>query len=235
MDSAKLKEQFAKDPAAVFLDVLRSAGERLTAKKITSSLIEHGLPETSIKAQWKKCLDIIKYHPYVARPTTMSYEWREKPVDPDEAFVRLLALLTTTSKSKARARDELAEVVRSGLKAAGDLTSPDDEVRFRVTQERQSQIDGLLAVAELAGEIEELAHNSGDPDVIVERVQTRVQALSLEQIGRSGEQARFDPSLHEAIGARPSAGSPVTIVRPGYSWRNDKEAVLLQRAQIAVE
>src|SRR5579859_7975071 len=135
VDGAKLRDRFDRDPAEVFLDVLRDAGEPVTAKKIMANLVERGLPEPSVRKQWSAVQrEIIKYHPYVARPTTMSYVWREKPVDPDEAFTRMLDLLKPTSQRKLKLRDDLAELVRSGLNPASGPARQDDEALFRATQ-----------------------------------------------------------------------------------------------------
>jgi len=225
LGNTSLKQQFDKDPAAVFLDVLRNAGEPLTAKRAKDTLVERGLPEASVSKQWGAFQrEIVKFHPHVTRPSSLKYAWRETPVPADEALTRLLDLLKTTSRSKGRLRDELATLVHDGLKDAGG----DDETKIRAAQERQAEIDVLRAFAELAGEVEELAYNSGDPDVIVERVQTRVAGHSLTQIGRSGDDAPFDPEVHKPIGSRPGDGATVRIVRPGY--RNG--TVLLQRALV---
>jgi hypothetical protein len=236
VDSAKLKQRFDKNPTEFILDVLRDADRPMTATKIMGNLVERGLPEELVKKHWTAVQrDTVKYHPYIVRPTSRSYAWQKEPIGPGEALTRMLDLLKITSSTKLKVRDDLADLVRSGLKAASDSMPAGDEARFRATQERQTRVDGLRAVAELAGEIEELAYNSGDPDVIVERVQTRVEAQSIEQIGRSGEQTRFDSSRHEAIGRPPVVGSAVTVVRPGYTWRTDQEDVLLQRALVAAE
>jgi AcrR family transcriptional regulator len=244
VDDASLKQHFDSDPSAVFLDVLRVAGERLTAKRVKDGLIERGLPEPSVSKQWAAFQrDVLKYHPHISRPTTQSYEWREEPVAAEDALTRLLDLLSTTSKSKSGLRDQLADLIRAGLKTADshgqDSPGPEssdsdgDESRFRATQQRQARIDVVRAVAELAGEVEEIAYNSGDPDVIVERLQTRVKARSVDQIGRSGDAASFDPALHDAIGARPAVGAAVSVVRPGYSWRDGAETFVLQKALVA--
>jgi hypothetical protein len=249
VDDASLKHRFDSDPSAVFVDVLRVAGERLTAKRVKDGLIERGLPEPSVSKQWSAFQrDVLKYHPHISRPTTQSYEWSEDPVAAEDALTRLLDLLSTTSKSKSGLRDQLADLIRAGLKTAdsnapggsgpgrsdsGGSDSDGDEGRFLATQQRQARIDVVRAVAELAGEVEELAYNSGDPDVIVERLQTRVKARSVDQIGRSGDAATFDPVLHEAIGARPATGAAVSVVRPGYSWRDGAETFVLQKALVA--
>ena len=233
MGNTSLKQQFDKDPAAVFLDVIRNAGEPITAKRTMANLVERGLPEASVKKQWTAFQrDVVKFHPHVVRPTPQKYAWQETPVAPDGALTRLLDLLTTTKvPGRLKLRDELAQLVRDGLDDALAEDEDDDEVRFQAAQERQVEIDVLSAFAELAGEVEELAYNSGDPDVIVERVQTRVKSRSLEQIGRSGDDAPFDPVVHNPIGSRPADGATVRIVRPGY--RNGP--VLLQRALVTAK
>src|SRR6266545_3451892 len=194
VDQKTLRERFNKEPMDVFLDLLRDAGEPITAKKAMDTLIEAGLPKPLVAKQWKSAQKyIIRYHPHVVRPTIRKYQWSEKPVAPDEALGRMLEVLATESPSKVKLRDELSEVIRAGLKAAGG------------------------------------------PAVIVERVQTRVQQLSLEVVGRPGDEVKFDPLSHAAIGQSPDVGSPVTIVRPGYSRRTGGQAEIIEKALVARE
>jgi hypothetical protein len=234
VDQETLRERFSKSPADVFLDVLRDAGEPVTKRKAIDTLTAAGLEEPLVAKQWDSAQkNVIRYHPHVMRPTTMKYQWSDKPIAPDEALDRMLGVLATESPSKVKLRDSLADVIRAGLKTAGQPAVQHDEIAFRAAQERQLQIDGLRAVAGLAGEIEELAYNGGDPDVIVERVQTRVQQLSLEAVGRPGDEVKFDPLSHAAIGQTPNVGSPVTIVRPGYFWHAGTRAEIIEKALVA--
>jgi hypothetical protein len=228
---AELRQQFE--------EALRAAGAPLTAAKLKDLLVERGSPRPEVDKAWKVFQSkVAVFHPHIVRPSRVTYEWSSEPVDAPEAFARLLKLLPTTSREKIALRDQLAKLVHSGLEAPAPAVEnvqapPSDEDRFQAARLRQARLDGMLAVADLAGEIEEMAWNSGDPDLIVERLQTRVEQLAVEQLGRCGDEVEYDPERHRGIGSVPKQGGPVTVVRPGYVWRDDAgETVVLQRVQV---
>jgi hypothetical protein len=97
---------------------------------------------------------------------------------------------------------------------------------------RQSLIDGLRALAELASEVEELAVNEASVRAMVHRVRSRVKLAGLEPIGRAGETTAFDRRRHELIGPPARDGAPVLVIRPGYAWRTPHEDVILARAVV---
>jgi hypothetical protein len=215
-----------------FEAVLRAAGAPLTAAKLKQALVDGGAPKAAVDRAWTAFRKLAAFHPHITRPSRVTYGWSSDPVTPPEALARLLKLLATTSREKAAARDALAAIIHGGL--TGPVAVSADEGRFRSARLRQARLDGLLAVADLAGEVEEMAYNSGDPDLIVERLQTRVEALAVEQHGRCGDEVPFDPERHTGVGSVPRQGGPVTVVRPGYTWRDDAgETVVLQRVQVA--
>src|SRR6266511_2129276 len=87
VDQKTLRERFNKEPMDVFLDLLRDAGEPITAKKAMDTLIEAGLPKPLVAKQWKSAQKyIIRYHRHVVRPSIRKYQWSEKHVAPDEAL-----------------------------------------------------------------------------------------------------------------------------------------------------
>jgi hypothetical protein len=111
----------------------------------------------------------------------------------------------------------------------------DDDSKVRAARERQFRLDALHAVADLAGEIEELAFDSGDADLIVERLRARVKAAALDQVGRPGDGATFDPARHEAQGSRPADGAAVTVVRPGYASAEHGTQLVLRKALVVAD
>jgi len=210
---------FGRDPNAAFVTVLRDAREPLTARKVIDTLAERGVPRATVSAKWATFQKtVVKFHPNIHLPGRGLYEWRDEPVSADTALNRLLGLLPTSNRVKVPLRDALVAVIRS----SPERTEPakagtDDDAKVRAARERQFKLDALHAVAELAGEVEELAYDSGDADLIVERLRARVRATALEQLGRPGDEAKFDPARHEAQGRRPADGAAVTVVRPGYA------------------
>lgn len=228
-------DRFGRDPHEVFLKILQDAGGPLTAKKIIDAVAGEGIPRPAVGAAWKKFQSgVVKFHPNIHLPARGSYEWRAEPVAPEVALSRLVELLATANKVKVPLRDALVEVVRSGPSAGGPPADGDDAT-ISAARERQFKLDALHAVAELAGEVEELAYDTGDAEMIVERLRARVKAVALEQFGRPGDGATFDPARHDVMGERPTDGAAVTVLRPGYAWRENGSPLVLRRALVVAE
>ena len=135
----------------------------------------------------------------------------------------------------------IAELEDARLRALADL----DNTRKRcVAQTRRAEEDARAAVAsqwlpvidslDLA-----LAHATADPATIVDGVEAvREQALGvLARLGfprRDDRGARFDPTRHEAVAARPDPGTEADmvaeVVRPGYGEGDHQ----LRPAQVVV-
>jgi hypothetical protein len=106
------------------------------------------------------------------------------------------------------------------------------EQRVRAARERQLRIVAMRALADVLMEVEELAAAGADGAVTVERVRAMAQRQALTPIGRAGATIAFDPAWHRAIGAAPSPGVPVLVIRPGYLWQAGDEEILLGQAQV---
>ncbi len=104
------------------------------------------------------------------------------------------------------------------------------QTSFRAAQDRQLKIDSIRTLAEMAIEVEELAANGAEPDVIIERVRTLAEISELEPIGQVGQPTTYDPARHRPLAGQPDAGSEVSVVRPGYTWHADDDDVLLEKA-----
>ena len=135
----------------------------------------------------------------------------------------------------------IAELEDARLRALADL----DNMRKRcAAQTRRAEEDARAAVArqwlpvidslDLA-----LAHATADPATIVDGVEAvREQALGvLARLGfprRDDRGARFDPTRHEAVAARPDpsteADTVAEVVRPGYGEGDHQ----LRPAQVVV-
>jgi hypothetical protein len=223
---------FGRDPNAAFVKILRDAREPLTARKVIDAVAERGVARPTVSAKWATFQKtVVKFHPNIHLPGRGLYEWRDAQVSAGVALNRLLDLLATTNKVKVGLRDALVAVIRSSKNEAGT----DDDAKVRAARERQFKLDALHAVAELAGEVEELAYDSGDPDLIVERLRARVRATALDQLGRPGDEAKFDPAQHEVQGRRPADGAAVTVVRPGYASAEGGTALVLRKALVVAD
>ncbi|MGI8333660.1 hypothetical protein ACRYCC_27235 [Actinomadura scrupuli] len=106
-------------------------------------------------------------------------------------------------------------------------------VGVRASQERQLQIDVLRSMADLAAEVEELTASKVTPEVLIERVHAMLSDQGLEVVGEVGAEAPFDPGSHEPLIGAPTAGEPITVLRPGCLWRSGSEDVLLSRALVS--
>lgn len=119
--------------------------------------------------------------------------------------------------------DRLEESLRAEHRQASSLRS---------AQDRQIQIDVIRSLADLAAEVEELAAEQTDPEVLVERVRALAYAQALEPVGQAGQKLPFDPTAHEPIVGAPSNDDEVTVIRPGYRWRPSDEDVLIEKALV---
>lgn len=238
-DPAELRTRFAADPAAVFLTALRDLGGALNCAELTRELTAAGLDQAAVSGVWKSTVQkIFKTHQQV-RVDGARYQWSAESVDPHAGLrglpaAQALARLTDGSRLTAAQKAALAEAVRAGLHP-GDQPSPSgvDDQEIRAAQDRQLRVDGARAVAEIAMEIEELAFNGADADLIVERVRVLVEMASLTPIALPGQQVPFDPARHSSLAGFPDAGSAVTVIRPGYFFRTRGEDVLLGKAIVA--
>jgi hypothetical protein len=104
------------------------------------------------------------------------------------------------------------------------------QVSFRAAQDRQLRIDSIRTLAEMAIEVEELAANGAEPEVIIERVRALAEINELEPIGQVGQTTTYDPAQHRPLAGQPDTGSEVSVVRPGYTWHAEDDDVLLEKA-----
>jgi hypothetical protein len=123
-------------------------------------------------------------------------------------------------------REAWHEVAVAGLK-------PGINPKLRAAQELQCRIGAARAAAELAIEVEEIAHNGADPEQIVKRVRNALAHKDLTPIGAAGEDTGFDPARHRMQAGDPRPGTPVFILRPGYFWRHGNELMIIEHALVA--
>ena len=225
--------------AAAFLALLREADGPLDARALKQRLLARGVPAGVADAAWRRAQPALRRHAEVAFDAargTYRYGTSNPPAPPltgDEALDRLLP------QPMSGRRAELAAIVRAALKERDDLEA---RIRagyaggreLRAAQERQIRIEAVRALADVVAEVEELAAAGAGTEVAVERIRVLAHAFGLEPIGRAGEQTTYAPALHTAIGTRPADQSRVTVLRPGYTWRDGTEVVLIGRAQVVV-
>jgi hypothetical protein len=102
-------------------------------------------------------------------------------------------------------------------------------------RQRQARLDAVRALAELAGEVEELAANGAGPAAMIHRVRARVGRSGLVPIERAGEETAYDRRRHAPISGAIADGTTVVVVRPGYRWQAPDEDVLIAKAIVEEE
>lgn len=228
--SPTLADVFAADPRAAVLRLLESAGTPLAASEIKQALVSSGVARADADRRWSAIQRSLRSEPQVVVEGHL-YRWVTEsdggadPGDVDidvDAFAALdLLLKSGLGRAKTAA---LVEIVRAALKAGDDRES--------AARLRQAEIDGLHALTELAGEVEELVANEVDPAILVRRVRARVKRSGLEPIDRAGDHTRFDRRVHRPITGTIRDGAPVTVVRPGYVWTADGTSLLIGKAVV---
>jgi hypothetical protein len=214
--------------AADFLDVLREARAPLSARDLKQRLGARGVARAEADAAWRRAQRVLRR---VTRydPGARTYAW--EPLSPARALDALergdlgpveRGALAGTVRAALAERDDLEARLREAYR--GSLPTPGGG-RARAASAR--------ALARLAMEVEELAASGAGTAVMVERVRTLVRMCDLEPIGRAGEETGYDGARHAAVGGPAKAGARVSVIRPGYLWRDGDDEVLLDRAQVA--
>jgi hypothetical protein len=202
------------------LKVLEEAGIALTRAGILERLTEGGVPEGRAAGAWKSVRGKLKTHDQVVVEGSR-YRWSPDGRRELSAFeaVDLLA----EAGLRAPRRKELADLIRTAL---GDEQE-------RAVRRRHADIASARALAELAGEVEELVANESSAKTLIQRVRARVARSNLEAVANAGEEVPFDRSRHKPIGGGIRDGATVLVVRPGYVWRSASGDVLV--AEVLVE
>jgi hypothetical protein len=209
---------------AMVLQILRDAGKALSPADIRGALQAGGMAKADTDRAWSVVQRQVKAHPEICIEGSR-YRW-VGPQPPDVSPVEALDLLLGDGLPGPR-RSALVEVVRAALSA-----SPRQNSAEEVARRRQTQIDGVRLLAELASEVEELLANETDPPVMIRQVRAWVKRSGLSPVGRAGEATTFDRTKHQPIVGRIRDGASVIVVRPGYIWRHGSEDVLLGKAVV---
>jgi hypothetical protein len=201
------------------LRVVRESADPVTAGDIRDAL---AAAKVELDARtWDRLQRRLRADDHVAVDPGHRYRYVAQPVVPSaiDAFERIV------NAAAGRVGPAVIDTVRSALASGpGDVEA--------MARGRQTEIDGLRALAELASEIEELTVNEASGRALIHRIRGRVKLAGLEPIERAGETIPFDRRRHESIGAPVRDGAPVLVIRPGYAWRTPTEDVLISRAAV---
>jgi hypothetical protein len=101
-------------PAAVFVDLLREAGDALTARALKQRLEARGVPKDAVDAAWRRAQPGVRRHANVAfTEARNAYQWSDTPA-PLPVFTPTTALEHLLSP-RGSGRVEAAEVIRAAL------------------------------------------------------------------------------------------------------------------------
>ncbi len=240
MDHPELAFRLRALPAAVFVDLIRQAGEPLTARTLKQRLAERGVAQDVVDAAWRRAQPGVKRHANIRAEPSGHYAWSDVPVPREVPRLTALAALERILRGRLAApvKADLAEQVRRAV-TERDVLEQQAQATYagareaRTALERQIRVEAARALAEVAAEVEELAVGGASTDVLTERVRALVKAFDLNPIGRAGDDDLFDPGRHAPIGGHPVDGAPIMVIRPGYTWRVGDRDVLLEKAQVA--
>lgn len=216
----------AAKPHDALIDAIREANGPIGGRELHRAIREAGQPESTWQAWTSGLKDWIVLHPRVkvtGSGAHKRYRWG-KPVSAKTALARLAQRV----KAPQWLRAAWHEVVAAGL-SQRPVVNP----KLRAAQELQARIGVARAAAELAIEVEEIAHNGADSEQIVKRVRNAVAHKDLTPIGAAGEDTFFDPAKHRIEARLPRPGTPVFILRPGYLWRYGSEVMIIEHALVA--
>jgi hypothetical protein len=225
---------FARDPEAAVLEVLRFAGKPLKAGDVKAALVAVGVPKADADKAWPRVQKRIKEHANVAAEGA-AYRWTDEPRAAAASELTAEAALDLLLKGRLAAarKTALAAIVRSAVASSGAAAQGTPGAsEAEALRRRQSEIDAVRQLAELASEVEELIANETEPAVLVRQIRAWVQRSGLDPIGRAGEETRFDRKLHRPVGGAIRDGATVFVVRPGYFWRAAAEDVLIAKAVV---
>jgi len=231
-----LAGRFAGDPVAAVCHVLRRAAAPLTATDIKQALQDGGVAKADVDRVWPRVQRKLAAHDEVL-VAGRTYRWSVVP-----KAVTATQALELLGEARIPAGDKalLVDVVRAALthqpengKHAEDSSDAEDSGDAEdEARRRQSAIDAVRALAELASEAEELAVNEARPEALIHRLRARVKRSGLEPIDRAGDETTFDRRRHKPIDGAIRDGARVLVVRPGYVWKAPTEEVLIAKAVV---
>lgn len=226
---------FSKDSAAaarIALDVLRRAGQPLSAGQIKQALQAAGLDPAAAAAAWPRIQRRLRSNCQVVVEPGHRYRYR---------FAGAAGAAGTVAAGEAASAAEAAEAASAAgtvpgaveaVAAAGTAGMVAASGAAEPSARDPSEVDLVRTLAQLAIEIEEMAVNQASTRAVVHRVRALAQRAGLTPIDRAGEESTLDRLRHEPVGRPIPDGTPVVVLRPGYLWRRAGADVLLFRAVV---
>lgn len=97
--------------------------------------------------------------------------------------------------------------------------------------DRQVKLDVVTTLANLA--ISVLQSPKARQDVsLVQTLEYLTGREGLAPLESAGQRVAYRPTVHDSLGQSLEPGSPVSVVRPGYTYASEKEEIVLIKAQV---
>ncbi|MFG1885903.1 hypothetical protein [Micromonospora sp. NPDC049102] len=220
MGAGTVAHQFAEDPGSVFIDVIQTASERISAQAIKAKLIEAGVKKLDVDHHWRLFQRGIKWHPQITA-INKKYGWSAERQSARSSLDVLAGhLLKTLPPWVAQ---HLVHNVAAALDASGTTPSGWDH-----------EFEEARLVADLAVAVEVLQSRGDTITEVMKLLTDETRRKRLWPLGRPGESLPFDPDSHEAESGAPNTGALVRVVRSGYIWRGRGEPIVAAKATVAL-
>ncbi|WP_299926132.1 hypothetical protein [uncultured Nocardioides sp.] len=148
---------------------------------------------------------------------------------------RLTAAQSAVRASEDRQRELQQRIshLEHRLQATGEelAAARGAQTDARGVHERQVRADLVRVLAKIAAQVSQSASASQDAG-LMRSIGHATAREGLDPIGTTGERSTFDPRTHDPMGQTISSDTDVTVVRPGYTWREGTETVVLLKAQV---
>lgn len=220
MDTEALVRQFEKDPAPVFLDIIRASARPILATEIKRRIVDAGAGKADVDRHWKRIQRMITLHPQIAMANNR-YEWLGERRSA-QSSLRLL-----TGRLRAKLPQWLTGPWVQNVAAALDRAGATD-AGWAEHQFQQARL-----VADLAVAIEVLEARGDTIAEVAALLAEETRRKRLWRTGTPGETVPFDPEAHEPETETPQEGTAVRVVRSGYVWRGGGEPIVAAKAVIA--
>jgi hypothetical protein len=150
----------------------------------------------------------------------------------------LSAVRSDLGESMARQRDLEKQVahLEHRLQVTGEdlAAARGAQGDARGVHERQVKADLVRVLAKVAAQVSQSVEASQDAG-LMRTIGHATAREGLEPIGSVGHRSTFDPRLHDSLGHTISSDTQVTVVRPGYTWQDGTEVLVLLKAQVVTD
>jgi hypothetical protein len=106
--------------------------------------------------------------------------------------------------------------------------------QFSDAHDRQIKLDVLRTLATFALSVAESTTASSDA-ALIQNVEYVTRREGLERIETAGEEIPYKPERHDSLGQHIEPGSPVFVLRPGYTYSSQHEDLVLIKAQVSLK